>query len=93
LKQKQAAIRKRYPGVKINLHIDMPSPSMNKLVDLAGIINLVNNFESQVSELSDAELRALSLEFKGHIEKKSREYGSAMQELEELLFQATIPED
>jgi preprotein translocase subunit SecA len=93
LKQKQAAIRKRYPGVKINLHIDMPSPSMNKLVDLAGIINLVNNFESQVSELSDAELRALSLEFKGHIEKKSREYGSAMQELEELLFQATIPEE
>ncbi|MDD2751895.1 MAG: preprotein translocase subunit SecA [Candidatus Omnitrophica bacterium] len=93
LKQKQAAIKKRFPSVQINLHIDMPSPSMNKMVELAGIVNAVNLWEPKIAALSDTELKSLTEEFKAHIQKKSQEYESRIEELADALFAAAIPEE
>ncbi|MDD4899115.1 MAG: preprotein translocase subunit SecA [Candidatus Omnitrophica bacterium] len=93
LKQKQAAIKKRFPSVQLNLHIDMPSPSMNKMAELAGVVNAVNLWEPKLAALSDGELKALSAEFKTHIQKKSQEIVSHLEELEDALFAAAIPEE
>ena len=93
LNQKQAVIKKRYRGVNIALHQEMPAPSINKMVELAGIVNQVNSLEALVSALSDIELRAKTAEFKGHIAEKAREYEYEIKELEKMLASVAIPEE
>jgi preprotein translocase subunit SecA len=93
LSQKQNAIKARFPGVNIVLHPDMPSPSINKMVELAGIVNAVNSLEPEISRLSDEQLRAKTEEFKAVILKKSGEYARHIQDIEESLLAVAIPQD
>ncbi len=93
LNQKQAVIKKRYRGVNIALHQEMPAPSINKMVELAGIVNQVNSLEPKVSALSDIELRAKTAEFKGHIAEKAKEYEYEIKELEKMFASVAIPEE
>jgi len=93
LTNKQNLINRRFPDVNIVLHPDMPSPSINKMVKLARIVDAVNSLEPKISALSDMELKQKTEEFKGHILNKSKEYTSEIQELEEALLSVAIPEE
>jgi preprotein translocase subunit SecA len=93
LNQKQNAIRKNFPSLNIVLHPDMPNPSINKMVELAAIVERVNSCEPQMSKLSDQELRQKTTEFKAHIQKKSQELEPQIQELEDAIAAAAMPEE
>jgi len=93
LTKKQNLINRRFPNVNIVLHPDLSSPSINKMVNLAKIVNTVNSLEPKISALSDMELRQKTEEFKEHILKKSKEYTSEIQELEEALLSVALPEE
>ena len=93
LKNKQNAISKRYPGVKMVLHPEMPSPSMNKMVEVAKIVATVNSWEEKVSGLSDEQLKSKTSGFKEHIRKKSEVYQRDIEDLEEQMLAVAIPEE
>jgi len=93
LNQKQNAIRKSYPSVKIVLHPDMPSPSVNKVASLARTVNLINDLEPKISSLSDSELRKKTDLFKEYVFKKSSSLATQIQELEEALLASAIQEE
>ncbi|RKY32082.1 MAG: preprotein translocase subunit SecA [Candidatus Omnitrophota bacterium] len=63
------------------------------MVELAGICAAVNELESETANLSDIELRAKTPQFREHIVKKSNEYASQIQELEQALSQVALPEE
>ncbi|MDD5432419.1 MAG: preprotein translocase subunit SecA [Candidatus Omnitrophica bacterium] len=71
----------------------MPSPSMDKMVEVAKIVDQVNSWEQKISILSDEELKATTLEFKNFIEQKSKEIEQRIIELQESVLSAAIPED
>lgn len=73
LTNKQNLINKRFPNLNIVLHPDMPSPSMNKMVEVGHLVNQVNALEARVSLLSDKELAEKTEEFKKHLKIKSDE--------------------
>ncbi len=93
LQNKQNAIRSRFPGLNMTLHSEMPSPSMNKMVEVARIVNLVNSFEPKISALSDAELAAKSSEFREHLKNKSSEIAQDLEELHQAMLSVAIPEE
>ena len=93
LKSKQAAIKKRYPRVNIVLHPDMPNPSMNKMVEASRIVDQVNALESQVSALSDIELRNKKDEFSQHIAAKDAQWAGQIEELHEQMLLVAMPEE
>jgi len=93
LKQKQAAINKRYPQVSIILHSEMPQPSMNKMVEAARTVDAVNKLEPQISGLSDEQLRLKAREFKEHILRKNSEIEGEIKDLEEAMVAVAIPEE
>jgi len=93
LKQKQAAIKKRYPGVNIVLHSEMPPPAVTKMPDLARIVSEVNAWEPKTSALSDSELKAKTDEFRKRIAEKAQEYQEQIRELEQQLSAVAIPEE
>jgi len=72
LKGKQARIKRKFPGVNIFLHEEMPQPSMNKMVEVSGIVQAVNALEPKISALSDTQLKEKSVEFREHIFKKAK---------------------
>ena len=93
LSNKQNAIKKKFPGVKIVLHSELPSPSMNKMVELSGLVNLVNSFEARISQLSDAELRAKTDEFRAHLKNKSEQFTQDLEELQLAMLSVAMPEE
>jgi preprotein translocase subunit SecA len=93
LNSKQNQIKRRFPGVDIVLHRDMPSPSLNKMVELARSVNSVNSLESRISGLSDTELKAKTGEFKERLAKSSGEHQSRLEELRQSLLAVAIPEE
>jgi len=93
LKNKQDAIRKKFPDVKIVLHSEMPSPSMNKMVELSRLVNLVNSFEASMSQLSDDQLRAKTDEFKKHLSSKSEQFAQDLEELQQAMLSVAMPEE
>jgi len=93
LNNKQNAISRLYPGVNIILHPDMPMSSVDLMVGLAKIVYAVNGLEPQIQKLSDRQLREKALQFKEHIEKRSKESEQEIMDLEELLASATMPEE
>ena len=93
LGQKQNTIRRKYPTANIVLHADMPFSSLNKMVETAKIVKLVNALEHQISSLSDIQLREKTNLFKERILKKEKEYAAQIQELEDALFTVAIPEE
>ncbi|MGA2774895.1 MAG: preprotein translocase subunit SecA [Candidatus Omnitrophota bacterium] len=66
---------------------------MNKMVVVAGIVAAVNSWEEKVSALSDAQLKAKSLEFREHIRKQSEIYQQEIANLEEQMSSVAIPEE
>jgi len=93
LQSKQNQIRKRFPNVNIALHPEMPNPSLNKMVKLSRIVNMVNSLEPKISALSDPELRKKTEEFKEHCLNKSKECEQEIRELEEEMKLVAIPEE
>lgn len=93
LKQKQNIIRKKFPSVNIVLHPDMPSPSINKMVELAAIVDKVNALEEKIKDMTDAQLKQKTEEFREHIFKKSKEYDPEINSLKEAITEAAIPEE
>ncbi|MDO8489365.1 MAG: preprotein translocase subunit SecA [Candidatus Omnitrophota bacterium] len=93
LQNKQNAIKSRFPSLNMTLHSDMPSPSMNKMVEVARIVNLVNSLEPKVSALSDAELAAKSNEFKEHLKIRSVEIAHELEDLQQVMLSVAIPEE
>ncbi len=93
LKNKQNLIRRRWPGVNIVLHPDMPQPSIGKMTSLSKIAYAVNACEDKISRLTDAQLRDKTEEFRKHILKKNEALNPAIQELEEALSSVAIPEE
>jgi len=93
LNQKQNTIKRRYPSVHMVLHPDIPTPSINKMVELAGTVEKVNGWEDKISALSDAELRQKSEAFRAHILSKAKEYEPQIKELEKALLSVAIPEE
>jgi preprotein translocase subunit SecA len=93
LTKKQNLISRRFPNVNIVLHPDLSSPSIDKMVKMAKIVNTVNSLEPKISSLSDTELKQKTQELKEHISNKSKVYESEIQELEEALLSVAIPEE
>jgi len=93
LDKKQVAIKNKFPGVNIALHLDMPSPSINKMQDLAKIISKVNSLEGKISILTDAELKAKTGEFKEHVLAKAKVYEQEIEELGCAFAEAAIQEE
>jgi len=93
LQQKQTSLKKKYPSVNIALHKDMPAPSVDKMADLARLVEKVNSFEPQISALSDAGLKAKTLEFREFIKGKAEESRAQMEELEGLYADAALQEE
>ncbi len=93
LKHKQGIIRKRYPGVNITLHLDMPASSMNKMVEMARIVEKINSFEPEMKSCTDAELRQKSQAFRQIILAKDKERAQEILGLKESMAAAAIPEE
>ncbi len=93
LANKQAAIKRRYPGVNIVLHADMPNPSVNSMLALSGVVDRVNALEAKISALTDADLLQKSQEFRAHIAAKSGQIDGQLQELYLQLQDAAIQEE
>jgi len=93
LASKQNLIRRRYPNVNIVLHPDMPLSSINKMVELAAIVDAVNKLEPKMKSLTDLDLRNKTDEFCEHIHRKSSQFQSEIKELEDLLLSVAIPEE
>ncbi len=93
LKNKQAYLSRRYPGVQITLHQDMVGPSISKMVEVASLVSQVVAYEDKISKLSDTELKAKTFEFREHIAKKSQELSAQFLAIEESLSTVAIPEE
>ena len=93
LKQKQTTIKRRYPSVNIFLHAELPNPSINKVVESAAVVELINALEPKISGLTDQELKSKTAEFKEIIAKKSQEYKAEIDELEAVLAEAAIQQE
>ncbi len=93
LNQKQSYLKRHFPDVNITLHPDMPSVSINKVVQLAGMVDEINRLEPEINSLSDLELRKKTDIFKEQILNKSREYQKEIEELEEALLSSAIQEE
>ncbi|MFH0935391.1 MAG: preprotein translocase subunit SecA [Candidatus Omnitrophota bacterium] len=93
LEGKQKAIRRKYPGVNITLHPEMPSPSINKMAQLSRVVSAVNSLEPQINSLSDEGLRRKTEEFKRRIREKAKSCESQLKAQEQALASVAIPEE
>lgn len=93
LKNKQAQIEKRAPGVKLFLHPDMPQPSITKIAQISFIVYKVNLLEPKIKSLSDIQLKDKTAEFKDHILQKSAIYDQQIKELKNMMGSVAIPEE
>ena len=92
LNRKQNLIRRRYPAVNIILHPDMPLSSVNKMLELAAVVDAVNKLEPKMKSLSDKDLGKKSDEFYEHVLRKSEQYQPEIEEIEERLLSAAMPQ-
>ncbi len=93
LDQKQQAIKRRFPDVNIVLHREMPAPSLNKMVEVAAVVNAVNALEPKVSALTDEQIRARTEELKGMIAEKNRQMAPELERLRQDCEEAAIQEE
>jgi len=93
LQQRQNKISRRYPDVRIVLHPDMPTSSMAKMAEVAGVVHAINAMEPSMRALSDEQLKAKTQEFRSRLQKKAEEIESEIRDLQEAFFEAAIPEE
>ncbi|MCX5714356.1 MAG: preprotein translocase subunit SecA [Candidatus Omnitrophica bacterium] len=75
------------------LHKDMPNPSINKMGELARLVDVVNLKEEEMTRLSDAELRGKTEEFKARIIEKAKIFEADLLGLQDALAEAAIQEE
>ncbi len=90
---RQKQISRRFPKVNIVLHSEMSAPSMQKTISLAKTVDKVNSLEAGLAVLSDAELNKKTEALRERILKKAKELEPEINELEEALSDAAIPEE
>jgi preprotein translocase subunit SecA len=66
---------------------------MNKMIEVAGLVNLVNSLEPAARALSDAHLRAKTNEFKRHLSEKSGQFAQEVLELQKAMLSVAMPEE
>jgi len=93
LARKQNLIRRRYPDVNIVFHPEMPLSSVNKMVEVAPIVDAVNKLEPKIKNLTDLDLRKKTDEFSEYILRQAEKYQSEIEELEKLLLSAVMPQE
>ncbi len=93
LHNKQGLINKRFPGLNISLHSEMPSPSMNKMVEVASLVRLVNAWESKTAALTDTELAAKTQIFREYLREKTAAIDPQIQELQQAMLEVAMPEE
>ena len=93
LKNKQDKIKNKFPELKITLHAEMPSPSMNKMVELARLVAEVNSYEPKLASLSDSQLRAKTAEFRCVLENNSLKLVQELADLQEAMLSVAMPEE
>ncbi len=93
LSSKQKSINRKFPKLNVVLHTDMSASSMQKMIELAKLVDAVNSLEPEISGLSDADLRKKTQEFRQHIQKKSAQYQPEIESLEELFSLSAIAEE
>lgn len=93
LTSRQKQISHKFPNVNINLHTEMPAPSMQKMISVAGLVDKVNSFEPQLSGISDEELRKKTTVLREFILAKASLFQPEINDLEEALAAAAIPEE
>ena len=90
---KQKKLKRKYPGVNILFHKEMPIPSVNEIMRLAPIVAEINSLEESIKSLSDAELKAKTDVFKEHIDRESRVHEPRIQELQDRFNAAATPKE
>lgn len=93
LSRKQNLVKAKYPDADITLHLDMPNPSINKVVELAKVVSIVNSLEPKISGLSDLELKNKTIEFKARLAEKAKEYAADLSGLQESFLSVAMPEE
>ncbi|TRZ95379.1 preprotein translocase subunit SecA [bacterium] len=63
------------------------------MVELGGLVKLVNSLESKISSLSDAQLRQKIEDFKKHILEKNEELSPEIEKFTEAMSAVAIPEE
>ena len=71
----------------------MPSPSMNKMVELADLVSQVNTYESKLLPLTDAQLRQKTVEFKEILKNNSQEFAQELDNLQQAMLLVAMPEE
>ncbi|MDD5130067.1 MAG: preprotein translocase subunit SecA [Candidatus Omnitrophica bacterium] len=66
---------------------------MNKMAEVARLVNLVNSCESRISALTDSQLAAKTEEFKEHLKKKSAQFQQEFEELQQAMLNVAMPEE
>ncbi|MFA5429745.1 MAG: preprotein translocase subunit SecA [Candidatus Omnitrophota bacterium] len=90
---KQKAIDRKYKGINITLHPDMPMPSLDAVVSLAGAVAAVNAWEEEAGRLSDAELRGKSEQFREYLREKEKACAEHLAEIALAVENAAIAEE
>ncbi len=93
LARKQDWLKRRYSGINVVLHQEMPLSSVDNIIEVAPIVDAVNKLEPKIKSLSDEGLRAKTVEFRKHIEAKLIQHQSAISELEKTLSSVAIPQE
>ncbi len=93
LARRQSRIARRFPGVGVVLHPEMPTPSLSKMEALAATVYAVNACEERIAALSDEALRAKTEEFRRRIEERHAQMAGELAGIEEALREAAIPEE
>jgi preprotein translocase subunit SecA len=93
LSQKENSIKRRYPGVNIVLHQEMPLSSADQVADAAAVVNKINSLEPEFQKLSGQGLRDKTFEFKAKVLKEAKRYEPVLVDLRDSLQAATIPEE
>ncbi|MCM8800037.1 MAG: preprotein translocase subunit SecA [Candidatus Omnitrophica bacterium] len=93
LKTKQSYLNKKFPGLNIHLHQELPLVSINKIVELSKQVYIINQLEPQIAKLSDYQLRQKTEIFKEHIQLKAKKLQPQIDQLQEAYFNATIEEE
>lgn len=60
----QRKISKLVPAVSMNLHMEMPTPSLHEVTALAGIVSKTNTFEEELSKKPDSFFKEKSQEYR-----------------------------
>jgi len=92
LTSKQSWINRRFPGLRLFLHKEMPMSSINSVASVARLVHEINTREPEFQKLSDDQLRAKTAAFREHIAAVSKSIEGELSGIARQLELSTIPE-